>query len=408
MAVVFEKAVKQRLNTLQSNEKRFVENAWAMFKKSGLPSQKSEIWHYTPLSYFELEQFEYQNSDNLEIINKNKLKNHCIELPNAIILVFYNGKLAPSLSSPLPNWVQHNSTYSIKHPIKPKDLLLLNQIFCAKTCIIKQVKQPLYLIYLSDSKKQPLMNHPVCHIQIQKNTKATIIEHNISLSDTANFQNTHSVITLDKNASLDYCSIHQGNQKSLILQNTQFNLKQNSILNCFLLPLSAKLNHVQLDVQLQEEQSQANIFGLGFGKTHQHLDCYLNIRHLAPRCKSHSIFRGIFDDHSQGAFTGKIQVSPNTSDTETHFESKNILLTQTAKVFVRPQLEIKYDEVQCTHGATIGALDENALFYLQSRGIDRATAKNLLLQAFLRSVIQPLKRSSLCGTLKKFDKIFQS
>jgi Fe-S cluster assembly protein SufD len=250
------------------------------------------------------------------------------------------------------------------------------------------------------------MSHPSVEITVQENKSTSIIEHYLSLSEEdASFQNSLSKITLDKKAQLDYSSVHQNNHHSLLLKNTQFHLKEKAQLNCFLLPLTAKLNHLQVNIQLQEKHAKANVYGLGDGKFSDHLDCYLTIDHLAAHCESHAVFRGIFDDNAHGAVTGKIHIAKNTPKTAAHFGSKNILLSHKSNAFVRPQLEVNHDDVQCTHGATIGSLDEDALFYLQSRGIERKTAQALLLKAFLDPILKPIKRSLLCGILKKFDKI---
>ena len=163
--------------------------------------------------------------------------------------------------------------------------------------------------------------------------------------------------------------------------------------------LGARLSRHDIDVTLDHERARCSLDGLYVANGRQHVDFHTNVEHVAPRCESREYYKGIAGGRGRGVFNGRVHVHPDAQKTEAHQTNRNLLLTRNAEIDTKPQLEIHADDVKCSHGATIGQLDEQMLFYLRARGIPESTARGMLTYGFARDVVDRIARPELRETI---------
>ena len=231
---------------------------------------------------------------------------------------------------------------------------------------------------------------------IGKNSKLSLIHCHDSVNQKNSFTNGVSEIFLDENSSIDYYKLQNLNNESTLLNHTNFYQKSNSNVSTNSISLNGGLIRNETFVEIDGEGCASNVYGLFLMDEKQHIDNQVFIDHKKPNCSSSELFKGILDDNASGVFNGHVLVRKDSQKTQAFQSNKNILLMDTAKINTKPFLEIYADDVKCSHGATVGQLDNEALFYLRSRGISENNARMLLLYAFAAEVInkisiEPLK-----------------
>jgi Fe-S cluster assembly protein SufD len=192
-------------------------------------------------------------------------------------------------------------------------------------------------------------------------------------------------------ANLDFCNLQNQHNRTAQVGGYCFNQETGSILSANFITLHAGTARNNIFVRMNGEHAENNISGLYLCDKNQHVDNYTFIDHAAPDCTTRELFKGVMDDASTAVFTGKIKVRPDAQRTNAYQSNNNLLLTGDARINTNPQLEIYADDLKCSHGATIGQLDENALFYMRQRGISREEANILLQYAFAYEVIEKIK-----------------
>jgi len=229
-----------------------------------------------------------------------------------------------------------------------------------------------------------------------KNSKLSLVHCGDSHNHKSSFTNTVTEIYLDDGAKLDHYKLQNLNNNTSLVNSTFFHQEKNSNLSTYAVSLNGGLIRNDLRVKLNGQGSHADVFGLYLVDKEQHVDNQIFVDHAKPNCTSNELFKGILDDHAKAVFNGHILVRKDSQQTNAFQTNRNILLTDKATVHAKPFLEIYADDVKCSHGATVGQLDEDALFYIKSRGIGEYNAKLLLMYAFAAEVIskitlQPLK-----------------
>ena len=281
--------------------------------------------------------------------------------------------------------------------IQPKDnqdaFEELNQNFNTENysiTIAEDLAEPLEIIYHATD------NHwaqPRIKIILGNNIKAKIIE--IFQSTTANIINTVTEIEINSGARLDYYKVQAENLNSFHIGRTHIYLHDKSHVQTFTLSRGSQLARSDITVKFQGEYSSCDLYGLSYSKSRQHLDHHTIIDHAVGNCKSNEFYRSILEDKSRVVFNGKVIVREGAHQTEASQANHNILLSSDAEIDTKPELEIYHDDVKCTHGATIGQLDEESLFYLRSRGLDEETSRNILIQAFGNKVLHCISDEKL-------------
>ena len=257
--------------------------------------------------------------------------------------------------------------------------------------ISKPLDKPIALIY--HNKEGNLANIRNL-IVLEKGAKAEIIEI-FKGTDTPYLTNIVSEIVIAKGASLLHCKLQNEGQSAIHIAFSNVLVKSEGKYQSYLLSKGAKLSRCETRVLLKEENAEATVNAAYCINDAQTADVTTNIAHLSPLSTSNQIIRGVMDDNAHGVFQGKIHIAPDAQKTEGHQQHKALLLSPTARVDVKPELEIFADDVKCSHGATSGDLNAEELFYLKSRGIDELQARKILTSAFLNTAFEEIENQNI-------------
>jgi len=253
------------------------------------------------------------------------------------------------------------------------------------------VEQPICLLFVSTAYDVPSMSNPRSLIVAEEDSQATFVEDYVSLDRGAMFCNTVTELVAGDHTVLSHYMIEREHEQAFnistlrIQQGNSANVVSHSVL------LGGALVRNNVHPVLAGEGGECLINGLFIGNGHQHLDNYMLVEHASPRCGSRQFYNGILDGHAHGVFHGRIIVHEDAQKTDAKQTNRNLLLSDDAQIDTKPQLEIYADDVKCTHGATIGQIEGDALFYLRSRGIDEVSARKLLLFAFASECLDRMK-----------------
>ena len=228
-------------------------------------------------------------------------------------------------------------------------------------------------------------------IIVGENSHVQIIERHQSLTDNAVLTNSVTEIFASKRAIIDYYKIQNDNLNASLIDNTFIKQKQESIASVHTFSFGGKLTRNNLNFYQNGERIDSTLKGVTIIGEKQHVDHNTLVHHIEPNCESHQDYKGIYGENSTGVFNGKIVVEKEAQKTNAFQANNNILVSDKATINTKPQLEIFADDVKCSHGCTIGQLDESALFYMQSRGIPKKEAKALLMYAFSNNVLSSVK-----------------
>ena len=328
-------------------------------------------------------------------------------------MVFVDGRFAPTgLSSPgkLPKGVRVASLAAViadePGAIEPylgrylntqRDAFsALNTAFIEDGAYVHVAKgavleAPIHLLFVSTGHEAPTMTHPRNLIVAEQGSQATIVEEYVSIGSSPAFCNTVTELIAGDNAVVSHYMIEREDAQACnvstlrIQQGRHANIASHSVL------IGGALVRNNVHPVLAGEGGECLINGLFIGNGSQHLDNYMLVEHAQPHCGSRQFYNGILDGSAHGVFHGRIVVHKDAQKTDAKQTNRNLLLSDRAQIDTKPQLEIYADDVKCTHGATIGQIEENALFYLRSRGIDEASARRLLLMAFASECLDRMK-----------------
>lgn len=263
------------------------------------------------------------------------------------------------------------------------------------------VEQPIHLHFHSGGEGQPLVSYPRCLVLAGANSQARIVETYSGPPDSLYFTNTVTELVAREGAVVEHYKLQQESLRAFHIATLQFQLECSATVSSHSISLGGALvrNHVNAVLDGEGAEATLNGFSLTTGK--QHVDNHTSIDHAKPHCNSFELYKGILDDHSSGVFNGRIIVRPHAQKTDSKQTNQNLLLSEEALVNTNPQLEIYADDVKCTHGATIGQLDPEAVFYLQSRGIGREAARQLLTFAFANDIASQIRIEPIRARLEK-------
>jgi Fe-S cluster assembly protein SufD len=222
-------------------------------------------------------------------------------------------------------------------------------------------------------------------------SRATIVEMHTSILDNLYFTNTVSDVILGDSADVEYYKVQNEGKKGFHLSLLNVRQGRGSHFSGHLTALGAAIGRHEVRVELPEEGAEVSLNGLYLPNKSQYMDQPIFVRHIAPRCTSRQLYKGVIGDAGRGGFYGKVYVAPNAVKTDASQSNKNLLLSESAQAETRPRLEILADDVKCSHGATVGKLDDEALFYLRSRGIGLNEARSLLTYGFVSEMINRVR-----------------
>ena len=386
------------------------QGAFASFCKAGFPTIHDEDWRFTNVAPIAQTPFRLMRNGRARL-SQQELEPYRVA-GVACQLVFVNGYFARELSSlgTLDNGVKVNSlaaeisgNSAAIEPHLGRYLDVRRDAFCAlNTAFLEDgafvrvprgtlVEEPIYLLFVSTANDAPSMSHPRNLIVAEEDSQATFVEDYVSLDGGAVFSNTVTELVAGDHTVLSHYRIEREHKQAFnistlrIQQGRSANVASHSVL------LGGALVRNNVHPVLAGEGGECLINGLFIGHGHQHLDNYMLVEHASPRCGSRQFYNGILDGHAHGVFHGRIIVHKDAQKTDAKQTNRNLLLSDDAQIDTKPQLEIYADDVKCTHGATIGQIEADALFYLRSRGIDEVSARKLLLFAFASECLDRMK-----------------
>jgi Fe-S cluster assembly protein SufD len=260
------------------------------------------------------------------------------------------------------------------------------------------VEQPIHLLFISGGET---VSHPRNLIVAGRHSRASVIESYVSLRDGEYFTNAVTEIALGEGAHLDHYKLQRESESAFHVGTVQVREKREARLHSFSFAVGGALARTNIYTSLDGDASTCTLNGLYLADGTQHIDNQTAIEHIAPNCPSHEVYKGVLDGRSHGVFNGKVYVHPEAQKTDGKQSNNNLLLSPSARVDTKPQLEIFADDVKCTHGATVGRLDEVAMFYLNSRGIGPETARMLLTYAFAADVLETIELEPLKKELER-------
>ncbi len=249
------------------------------------------------------------------------------------------------------------------------------------------IEAPVHLLFVATGAATGHAQYPRVVIRAGRGARATVIEHYAATGETGHLTSAVTLVTLGEGSAIDHYRVQEEAAQAHHVGLVDATLQASSRLVQHSIALGGRLARVDVRVRLAAAGAEVMLNGLYCGRERQHLDHHTRIDHLVPHTASDEHYRGVLDGHARGVFNGKVVVHPQAQKSVAHQSNRNLLLAPTAEVDTKPELEIYADDVQCSHGATIGQLDAAALFYLRSRGIDERTARGLLVYAFADDII---------------------
>jgi len=386
-------------------------DAFARFCEVGFPTPHDEDWRFTNVSAIAQTPFRLAWNGRARL-SQQELERYRVA-GVASQLVFVNGRFARELSSlsNLPDTVNVSSLageissnpeaielhLGLYLDVRRDAFCALNTAFVGDGAYVHiprgtLVEDPICLLFVSTGDDVPSMSHPRNLIVAEENSQATFVEDYVSLDGGAGFCNTVTELVAGDHTVLSHYMIEREHKQAFnistlrIEQGRGANVVSHSVL------LGGALVRNNVHPVLAGEGGECLINGLFIGNGHQHLDNYMLVEHASQHCGSRQFYNGILDGHAHGVFHGRIIVREGAQKTDAKQTNRNLLLSDDAQIDTKPQLEIYADDVKCTHGATIGQIEGDALFYLRSRGIDEVSARKLLLFAFASECLDRMKQ----------------
>lgn len=377
-------------------------NAAQTFERTGFPTTKLEDWRYTNVSAIAKASFE---SDD-RTIDDEALAPLAIDGLDAHRIVFVNGAFAPDLSraveqpgvsvSPLagpldPGLQPHLGAHATveQTPFVALNTALMRDGICVHVSKDTKLDKPLHVVFVSAVGSAGVDAHPRALYVLDAGANATVIEDYVSVGGTAeSFTNPVSEAVLADNAFLDHYRLLREGANVSHVSYLQGHLARGSNFTTHVLCEGGSLVRNNVEVVLDDESCECTLNGLTIGRDRQHVDNQTRIVHAKPHCESYERYRAILDDESEGVFNGKIYVAKDAQKTDAEQANDALLLSRKATMNSKPELEIYADDVKCTHGATVGDLDETSRFYMRARGIGRQDADVMLTMAFAGEVLE--------------------
>ena len=384
--------------------------AFDRFAALGFPTTRNEDWHFTSVSPIAEEEFVLLSSRSGDV-RRDELAPFRFGATDWHTIVFVNGRFEPTLSdfgalSPRVSvrdlrsaWTDDPDAVARLGTIvdwQNQSFTALNTAFMQDGTVVRIpkdeiIERPIHLLYVTDANAAKGMIHPRNLILVGRNASATVIESYVSTSDAMYFTNAVTEISIEDGATLRHYKIQREAQRAFHVGTIEAKQARDSHFVSFSFAAGADLSRTNVYTTLAGEGCGTTLNGLYLLDGNQHCDHQTQVIHAEPNCFSRELYKGILDGRSHGVFNGKVYVHPIAQKTDGKQTNNTLLLSETAHIDTKPQLEIFADDVKCTHGATVGQIDRTALFYLESRGINAAQARRLLTYAFAADVLETIE-----------------
>ncbi|HET9452904.1 MAG TPA: Fe-S cluster assembly protein SufD [Gemmatimonadaceae bacterium] len=397
------------------------------FAALGFPTTRDEDWHFTSAAAIAERDFTFVSARTGDV-SREEIASFGFGASDWHTAVFVNGRFEPALSSlerldPAVRVLSLADAWTGAPELakrvgtiltQPGAFTALNTAFMPDGAIVHVPKdvtlsRPIHLLFITDANAAKNVMHPRNLVVAERGSKSTVVESYVSLADAAHFTNAVTEVSVADGATLEHYKVQREGRRAFHVGTIEAVQGRDSHYISFSFATGASLSRTNIYTKLAGAGCGATLNGLYMLDGEQHCDHQTRIEHVEPNCFSREVYKGVLDERSHGVFNGKVYVHPEAQKTDGKQTNNTLLLSPEAQVDTKPQLEIFADDVKCTHGATVGRLDEMALFYMKSRGVNADTAKRLLIYAFaadvLETITQPEVRVALeRETLERFLK----
>lgn len=387
--------------------------ALAAFDQLGVPAVKHEEWKYTRIS--QLFNQPYQLGVDHSNTDAAWQAFRLPEYETANELVFINGVYNAAASTvrsaglvvlPLEEAAKGEYAQIVTKHLGHSGKYLkdginaLNASFLVGAVFIgvnrsTEIEHPVYIYNITDGRSGNVFAQPRTLVHVAANAGVMLVETYGSIGVADHFTNQVMEVVVEQDARVEYYKVQNDSNRSSLVSTTHFRQVGKSYVHAVTISLNGAMVRNNLNMVMEAEHCDSNMFGLYFTSDSCHVDNHTIVDNAKPHCLSNEYYKGILDGSSTGVFNGKIFVQQDAQKINAFQSNKNILLSDNANVYTKPQLEIFADDVKCSHGCTVGRLDEEGLFYLRSRGVTEASAKSLLLHAFAVDILDQIRHDAL-------------
>ena len=378
------------------------------FSRSGFPTPRHEHWKYTNVSPIEKRGFDLAAPRSSAAVTGDPGK-RLLDSGAAPRLVFVDGRVDRGLSNvdALPpgvevedftRFIALDTTFledRLARIVTPEKTAFtaLNAAFMDIGAVVRIAPEtvcdtPLHLEFVSGAHERERAYSPRIVIAAGAGSHVRVVEHFTGLDDTVYLDNAVTEIEIAEGATVEHYKVQRASAGAYHIAALEAKLAAGATFHSWAVSLGARLSRHDIDVALDHELARCSLDGLYVANGRQHVDFHTNVEHAAPSCESREYYKGIAGGRGRGVFNGRVHVHRDAQKTEAHQTNRNLLLSRNAEIDTKPQLEIHADDVKCSHGATIGQIDEQMLFYLRSRGIDESAARGMLTYGFARDVVE--------------------
>jgi Fe-S cluster assembly protein SufD len=376
------------------------------FAELGFPTRNDEEWRFTNLTPLTCTSFVPANGTGSA--NASRLLNELvIDAGSGPRLVFANGRYDDALSRPgseklrlgrfsdfnpdgLKRYLAQYAAY-LDHSFIALNTAFLDDGACIWVPAGHESRQPIHVIFLSTGGPEPVVSHPRLLIVAEPGARATVLESYAGPEGATYFTNAVTEIVVQDQAAIDHYKVQREGRQAFHMATLQAFLGRAANFRTHMIGLGGTLVRNEVNAVAGDQGSECTLNGLYLANGSQHMDNRTFIDHAKPHCTSHELYKGVLDGQARGVFNGKIRVAQDAQKTDAKQTNKTLLLSDDAQINTKPQLEIYADDVKCTHGATVGQLSDEALFYLRSRGIGLEAARGLLTFAFANDIISRIQ-----------------
>lgn len=419
--------LEDKFNNLQSCNTGGILNdirkeGFKAFNKNGIPTARNEEWRFTGISNLFKKEYNL-SADNLKITASEIDAFRLPDYKNANELVFINGKYTPELSH-IRSSEKECVIMSLEDAAKGEYKDLVNEHLGKSSLFVKDgvhalntsfiydgvfiyvhknqvLEHPVYFYHFSDTRNNHILAQPRSLVYVDQSAKAQLIESFITIGSMDSFLNGVMEVVVNTNAIVEYYKVQNDVANASQVNTTHIRQIGKSYVHAVTISLNGGLIRNNMNIVMEAGGNEAHLYGLYLLKGNTHVDNHTLVDNTKPNCFSNEFYKGILDEKSSGVFSGKIFVRPDAQKTNAYQSNKNILLSDDATINTKPQLEIFADDVKCSHGCTVGKLDEEALFYLRTRGISKEHAQSMLLSAFAEDVVMQIKYEPLRNYVEK-------
>jgi len=382
-----------------------------------LPDRRDESWRYTPLRFLQESDYRLFTEDSFEALQPEDIEGLLIDGLGGDRLVFVNGRLAPDLCRLGPDSrdivvttlggglgevpavlrEQLGRVADQQHVLAALNSALMSDGALVHVPTGVRADKPLEILHVSVGLDEPLACHPRHLLVLDEGAQASVVERYCSLGESAYFNNVGVEVALGNGSGLTHVRLQEESRNAQHLSDLHVRLDAHSRYHLVQPSLGGAWSRCDVRVTFAGEQAEAELDGLLLARDRQLNDVHLDIRHEVPGCTSRERFKGVLDGKGRVVFDGRILVAQDAQQTDAQLSNDNLMLSRSAEVDTKPQLEIFADDVKCSHGTTVGEIDNTMLFYLQSRGIPHGRAVQMLCQGFAQEVLdhlpgEPLQR----------------